>query len=78
MEWREIMTTVREVLDLELFTIGDSPLTVGTPRSRRARSDLREAIWWALDGAGITIAFPQLDLHADEPVVAALRGREVA
>jgi len=27
------------------------------------RSDLNEAIWWALKGAGITIAFPQVDVH---------------
>ena len=42
--------------------------------SRRGRSDLREAIWWALKEAGITIAFPQLDLHLDEPVVQSLEG----
>lgn len=41
-------------------------------RSRRAKSDLREAIWWAFKQAGITIAFPQLDLHLDEPVVESL------
>lgn len=28
-------------------------------------SDLHEAIWWALKDAGITIAFPQLDVHLD-------------
>ncbi len=27
------------------------------------RSDLNEAIWWALKDAGITIAFPQVDVH---------------
>ncbi len=42
--------------------------------SRRGRSDLREAIWWALQDAGITIAFPQLDLHLDKPVVQSLEG----
>lgn len=42
-------------------------------RSRWGRSDLREAIWWALKDAGITIAFPQLDLHLDEPVVESIR-----
>ena len=41
--------------------------------SRRNRSDLREAIWWALKEADITIAFPQLDLHLDEPVVESLQ-----
>jgi small-conductance mechanosensitive channel len=42
-------------------------------RVRRARSELNEAIWWALKDAGITIAFPQLDVHFDEPVVQAIR-----
>ncbi len=36
------------------------------------RSDLNEAIWWALKDAGITIAFPQVDVHFDTPVSAAL------
>jgi small-conductance mechanosensitive channel len=36
------------------------------------RSDLNEAIWWALKDAGITIAFPQVDVHFDPPVSAAL------
>lgn len=31
-------------------------------------SDLHEAVWWALDEAGIVIAFPQLDVHFDAPV----------
>jgi small-conductance mechanosensitive channel len=37
-------------------------------RSPRLRSDLNEAVWWALKDAEITIAFPQLDLHFPEPV----------
>jgi len=36
-------------------------------------SDLHEAVWWALQDAGITIAFPQLDLHLDPGDVEALR-----
>jgi small-conductance mechanosensitive channel len=40
---------------------------------QRRNSDLHEAIWWALKDAGITIAFPQLDLHLDEDVVDAMR-----
>ncbi len=31
--------------------------------SGRRRSELNEAIWWALKDAGIVIAFPQLDVH---------------
>lgn len=34
---------------------------------RRGQSELRKAIWWALKGANITIAFPQLDVHFDVP-----------
>jgi small-conductance mechanosensitive channel len=32
----------------------------------RARSTLNQSIWWALKEAGITIAFPQLDVHFDD------------
>ena len=39
--------------------------------SRVIKSELNEAVWWALKAAGIEIAFPQLDVHldksADEP-----------
>jgi small-conductance mechanosensitive channel len=41
-------------------------------RAAGYRSDLHEAIWWALKDAGIVIAFPQLDLHLDPPVTRAL------
>ncbi|MCB1033569.1 MAG: mechanosensitive ion channel, partial [Acidobacteria bacterium] len=34
-------------------------------RMARRRSDLHHAVWWALKEAGITIAFPQLDVHFD-------------
>ena len=44
-------------------------------RTRR-RSDLHEAIWWALKDAGITIAFPQMDVHFDEAALRALRGEK--
>ena len=33
-----------------------------------ARSQLHETIWWALKEVGVIIAFPQLDIHLDEPV----------
>ena len=32
---------------------------------QRLSSRLNEAIWWALKDKGITIAFPQLDVHLD-------------
>jgi len=36
-----------------------------------SKSDLNKAIWWALKDAGVTIAFPQLDVHFDAPEFAA-------
>lgn len=35
---------------------------------RKLRSELNEAIWWALKNEGVTIAFPQLDVHFDTVV----------
>jgi len=43
----------------------------------RMRSRLYQAIWWALKQRGITIAFPQLDLHLDPRIEKAL-GRSSA
>ena len=40
---------------------------------RRAISDLHESIWSAFKQSGITIAFPQLDVHFDPPVMDGLR-----
>lgn len=37
-------------------------------KQRVYRSDLNETIWWALREAGITIAFPQLDVHFDPEI----------
>jgi potassium efflux system protein len=34
---------------------------------------VREAIWWAFKERGITIAFPQVDVHFDAPVTSSLR-----
>jgi small-conductance mechanosensitive channel len=37
------------------------------PWNRRViKSELKEAVWWALKDAGIVIAFPQLDVHLDK------------
>lgn len=55
-------------VDWEVSVWVDDPWNV-----RRARSALNESIWWALKAAEITIAFPQLDVHFDEPVVEAIR-----
>ncbi|MEZ4416304.1 MAG: mechanosensitive ion channel [Gemmatimonadota bacterium] len=43
--------------------------------TRITRSELNHVIWRYLRDAGITVAFPQLDVHLDRPVVDALRGR---
>ncbi len=40
--------------------------------ARIVLSELQQATWKALKAAGITIAFPQLDLHLDREVVEAL------
>jgi len=44
-------------------------------RAQRRMSDLNESLWRALKEAGITIAFPQLDVHFDPQVVRALENQ---
>lgn len=44
-------------------------------RSAGVISDLHEAVWFALLDAGVSIAFPQVDVHLDAPVVELLRHR---
>lgn len=55
-------------VDWEVSVWADDPW-----RSASFRSEIHEAIWWALKDAGIVIAFPQLDLHLDPPVARALQ-----
>ncbi len=57
---------------VQLFQFGDSAVIyrilvwIEDPWiAGKRRSDLNEAIWWALKDAGIVIAFPQLDVHLD-------------
>ena len=40
---------------------------------RPAVSEISEAVWWAFQTRGITIAFPQVDLHLDPEVNASIR-----
>jgi len=54
-------------VDWELAVWSDDPW-----QSRRDLSRLYEAIWDALRQQGITIAYPQLDLHLDPPVIEAM------
>lgn len=60
-------------VDFELSAWMSDPWT-----APRAQSALNEAIWWALKDAGVTIAFPQLDVHFDEPPADLGRRLEVA
>jgi len=41
-------------------------------QQREFMSELRQAIWFAFQEAGITIAFPQVDVHFDPPIVDAV------
>lgn len=41
-------------------------------RQRIYMSDLRKEIWFAFKEAGITIAYPQMDVHLDPPVTEAI------
>ena len=59
----------------------DYELSIWTNQPGKARIDcsgLREAIWWAFKAEGITIAFPQVDVHLDPPVMASLGERSRA
>ena len=56
-------------VDFDVSVWIDDPWTAGD-----RLSDLNEALWWALAGAGITIALPQVDVHFDQSVVGALAG----
>ena len=62
---------------VQLFDFGDSSVVfqvlvwIEDPWiSGRLRSELNEAIWWALKEADVIIALPQLDVHVapDAPV----------
>lgn len=47
-------------------------------RRSLSQSNLNEAIWFALKEAGITIAYPQLDLHLDNTALDATSGPETS
>ena len=55
-------------VDFEVSVWLEDPWSIG-----QYISELNEAIWWSLKEAGIIIAFPQLDVHFDEPVVESLQ-----
>jgi small-conductance mechanosensitive channel len=43
-------------------------------RANLFASTMRETIWFAFKEAGITIAYPQLDVHFDPPIEQAIGG----
>ena len=45
-------------------------------RRSLSQSNLNEAVWFALKDAGITIAYPQLDLHLDNKALDVLSAQE--
>lgn len=56
-------------VDFEVSVWLEDPWNIG-----QHISGLNETIWWSLKEAGITIAFPQLDVHFDPPVMESLQG----
>ena len=60
-------------VDWEISVWIDDPWAV-----RRRRSDLNEGIWNALQESGVTIAFPQLDVHFDPPLLEAIQARQAS
>ena len=76
-EWRDVAREPR----IMMLGFGDSSVDfevsvwVQDPwESLHRRSDLNQAMWWALQDRGITIAFPQLDVHFDRPFEAPAEG----
>lgn len=72
-EGREPLVLLKEFGDSAV--IWETSVWIQDPwRSQRVSSELNQAIWWALQEAGITIAFPQMDVHLDAPVEAGISG----
>ncbi len=74
-EWRDESHRIRvQMTDFGSSSVDfDVSVWVQDPwQLREYSSQLRQAIWWALKDAEITIAFPQLDVHFDPPVEGAL------
>ena len=75
LEWRSKLRNskvyLREFGDLSVnydikVWIDDANESIGR------KSDLNEAVWWALKGQGITIAYPQIDMHLGRNVIDAV------
>ncbi len=75
LEWRSKLRNSK----VNLREFGDSSVNYDikvwiddATESNGRKSDLNEAVWWALKGQGITIAYPQLDMHIDRNVIDAV------
>ena len=71
LEWRD--ATMDPVVLMKAFGASsvdfDVSVWVDDPFAKAiCQSNLNEAVWFALQEAGITIAYPQLDLHVPEPL----------
>ena len=78
LEWRSRAMKPRVFMSefADSSVVFEASVWVNDPwRAPQHRSDLSQAIWFALKDAGITIAFPQMDLHLDRSVVEAMGAR---
>ncbi len=57
-------------VDFEVSVWINQPWDMG-----QRRSDLHHVVWWALKDAGVTIAFPQIDVHFDATTQESITGR---
>ena len=65
---RDPVVLLKEFADSAV--VFDVSIWVNNPfTSKIGRSDLNQAIWWALQESSIVIAFPQLDVHLDPPAL---------
>jgi small-conductance mechanosensitive channel len=77
--WRE--PTAKPVVLMKTFGTSsvdfDVSVWVDDPFGRSlSQSNLNEAIWFALKEAGVTIAYPQMDLHFDQAALDAVSARD--
>ena len=68
------LADLEKVVEAAVRRYGRLDIMVNNAGIETRSSDLREAIWVAFKRAGITIAFPQVDVHFPEAVTASLAG----
>jgi len=74
--WRD--STIEPLVVMKEFGNSAVEFNIHVPtsdpwHSRQLMSDLNQTIWWSFKDAGITIAFPQIDVHFDSPIEQSLR-----